>query len=119
MRKRAVVFDGDCDADLFMSLIGNCQLLIGVRLHALIFAAIMNVPIIGITYDPKIDRFLDSVGLKATASVTNIDGPKLALAAVKCLGRSITAKAQLERSMRDLRTKALMNADAALLLTTD
>jgi len=119
MRNRAVIFDGDCDADLFMSVIGNCQLLIGVRLHALIFAAIMNVPIIGITYDPKIDRFLDSVGLKAVAAVTNTDSAKLVAATTECLCNRIAVKAQLESSMRDLRKKALMNAEAALQLTTD
>lgn len=40
-----------------MSLIGNLDLLIGIRLHALIFAALMHVPFIGISYDPKIDSF--------------------------------------------------------------
>lgn len=47
-----------------MSLIGNLDLLIGIRLHALIFAALMHVPFIGISYDPKINSFLQAVNEK-------------------------------------------------------
>lgn len=54
-----------------MSIIGNMDVLVGVRLHSLIHAAIMGVKIIGISYDPKINAFLNSIGLKALS--TTID----------------------------------------------
>ena len=118
MQQRAVIFDGNCDADIYMSVIGNCQLLIGVRLHALIFAAIMNVPLVAITYDPKIVRFMDSLGLKVVASVDNITAVKITSAVEKCLVDSIDVKIQLKRSMAVLRKKALLNAEAAIRLTS-
>ena len=46
-----------------LSIIGNMDVLVGVRLHSMIYAAIMGVPIIGISYDPKCTAFLGSVGL--------------------------------------------------------
>ena len=49
-------------ADL-LSLTGQAHVLVGVRLHALIFASIMGVPALGIAYDPKIPSFTASVGL--------------------------------------------------------
>lgn len=51
-----------------LSIIGNMDLLAGVRLHSLIHAAIMGVKMIGISYDPKVNRFLSSIGLKAHSS---------------------------------------------------
>ncbi len=51
-----------------LSIIGNLDVLVGVRLHSLIYAAIMGVPMIGISYDPKCDAFLESVGCKALCS---------------------------------------------------
>ncbi|MGM9568341.1 MAG: polysaccharide pyruvyl transferase CsaB [Clostridia bacterium] len=49
-------------SDEILSIIGNLDCLVGVRLHSLIFAAIMEVPSIGISYDPKVDAFMDSIG---------------------------------------------------------
>lgn len=55
--------------DEMMSIIGNMDILVGVRLHSLIHAAIMGVPVIGISYDPKVNSFMKSLGLKAMCSI--------------------------------------------------
>ncbi len=55
--------------DEMLSIIGNMDILVGVRLHALIHAAIMEVPMIAISYDPKINSFMHSIDLKAMCSV--------------------------------------------------
>lgn len=52
-----------------LSIIGNMDILVGVRLHALIHAAIMNVPMIAVSYDPKINSFMHSIDMKAMCSV--------------------------------------------------
>ena len=44
-----------------LSIIGCMDVLVGVRLHSLIYAAIMGVPMIGVSYDPKVDSFLSSI----------------------------------------------------------
>ena len=38
-----------------ISILSECSLLIGMRLHALILSAVANIPMVGISYDPKID----------------------------------------------------------------
>jgi len=52
-----------------MSIIGNMDVLVGVRLHALIHAAIMDVSMIAVSYDPKINSFMNSIGMKAMCSI--------------------------------------------------
>ncbi len=52
-----------------LSIIGNMDVLVGVRLHSLIHAAIMEVPMIAVSYDPKINSFMHSVDMKAMCSV--------------------------------------------------
>ncbi len=52
-----------------LSVIGNMDILVGVRLHALIHAAIMDVPMIAISYDPKINSFMNSINMKAMSSI--------------------------------------------------
>jgi polysaccharide pyruvyl transferase WcaK-like protein len=52
------------------SMIEALDVLVGVRLHALIFSAVSGTPVVGISYDPKIDAFLKAVN---ESSVCNID----------------------------------------------
>lgn len=58
------IIRGKYDPKEILGIIKNSNLLIGVRLHSLIFALVAIVPFIGISYDPKIDGFLKSVGMK-------------------------------------------------------
>ena len=44
-----------------LSIIGCMDVLVGIRLHSLIYAAVMGVPMIGVSYDPKVDSFLASI----------------------------------------------------------
>jgi polysaccharide pyruvyl transferase CsaB len=51
--------------------VSRCDLLIGMRLHSLIYAASQSVPMVGISYDPKIDQFLARIGMKPAASTSS------------------------------------------------
>lgn len=47
----------------FLNLLDQSSFLIGMRLHSIIVATAANVPCIGINYDDKVHRFMNSVGL--------------------------------------------------------
>ncbi len=74
---RFFFLEGSFSAPELMSVMGCLDLLVGMRLHALIFAALMHVPLIGISYDPKIDNFLRSIGQEAVFPVSAFDAEKL------------------------------------------
>jgi polysaccharide pyruvyl transferase CsaB len=42
-----------------LSHIEQCDMLIGMRLHSLVFASVCSVPFIGINYDVKVNSFID------------------------------------------------------------
>ena len=71
-KESCIVLENMRSTNDFLSIIGNMDLLIGVRLHALVFAAVMNVPILGISYDPKIDRFLEGIQAKPVACMRTV-----------------------------------------------
>ncbi|MDE7218026.1 MAG: polysaccharide pyruvyl transferase CsaB [Oscillospiraceae bacterium] len=54
-----------------LSIIGCMDVLVGVRLHSLIYAAVMGVPMIGVSYDPKVESFLSSIQRPAHLTVEN------------------------------------------------
>lgn len=52
--------------------VGQCQALIGMRLHSLIYAAGRRVPLMGVSYDPKIDRFLERIQCQPSGSTATL-----------------------------------------------
>lgn len=62
-----------------------CDLLIGMRLHSLIYAAGQYVPMVGVSYDPKIDQFLNRLGMKAAFNTKQPDAQALAKETVSLL----------------------------------
>ena len=50
------------DSREFMQLVSDSDLLIGMRLHSLIFASAIGVPCIAISYDDKVRSYMSSIG---------------------------------------------------------
>ncbi len=63
------LLEGHYLSEDLLSAVGNLDILVGVRLHSLIYAAVMGVPMLGISYDPKIDSFLGALGLSPVSDV--------------------------------------------------
>ncbi|TFB19283.1 polysaccharide pyruvyl transferase CsaB [Filobacillus milosensis] len=61
MREDSLVAPHDLSMEEKIALIGESKLLVGMRLHALIFAAISETPFVALSYDPKIDSFASMV----------------------------------------------------------
>jgi polysaccharide pyruvyl transferase CsaB len=59
MKERSVVAPYDAEIDEKVAFIGASDLLFGMRLHALIFAAVTHTPFVALSYDPKIDSFAE------------------------------------------------------------
>jgi polysaccharide pyruvyl transferase CsaB len=56
---------------------GACQLVIGMRLHALIFAALSGVPFVAISRADKIANFVKICGLRTAGEMPNLDFNKI------------------------------------------
>ncbi len=110
----AVVLDGEFSTAELLSLVGNMDLLIAIRLHALIFAGVMGVPMVGVSYDPKIDRFLDSIGEASAADLENITVARM----MEEVRRKWQAREEFRQKnavlLLDLRRLAFRNAELAL-----
>jgi polysaccharide pyruvyl transferase CsaB len=66
--------------------VGRCDVLIGMRLHSLIYAAGRRVPLIGISYDPKIDQFLNRIQCRPVGATTTLKAEEVAAEIVHLLG---------------------------------
>ncbi|MGO4371674.1 polysaccharide pyruvyl transferase CsaB [Paenibacillus sp. MCAF20] len=61
--------------------VSRCDALLGMRLHALIYAAGQRIPMLGLSYDPKIDQFLNRLGLTPIGTTEQLDAEAFADAA--------------------------------------
>ncbi len=85
------------DSDTILALIGHMDAVISMRLHALVFASAMNVPVGGVVYDPKVSGFLDYIGQKNYVSLSELDAQKLIRLTDAALSNASTSIANTER----------------------
>ena len=115
MTQPCTVLDEEFTTREILSLVGCMDVLIGVRLHALIFAGVMNIPMVGISYDPKIERFLDSIGEKPLGNLGNVTADKIFDETQKKLSAQNSRDTNILRELGDL---ARMNAKLAVELAS-
>lgn len=108
----ATVLEMNCDTEQFLSLIGNFDLLIGMRLHALIFAAVMEVPFVAVSYDPKIDGFVKDIAGISAGKVKSLQAAQVVSAALRALRRKDGSRKLLGK----LRSQSMLNARQAFAL---
>ncbi|HWQ78341.1 MAG TPA: polysaccharide pyruvyl transferase CsaB [Anaerovoracaceae bacterium] len=94
-----------------LSIIGNMDILVGVRLHALIHAAIMDVPMIAVSYDPKINSFMYSIDMKAMCSVYDFRNDFFIEEFEKTVARADSIRTRVRRRIEVLIKKLDKNED--------
>lgn len=73
MEKQAFMLRGEYTPEEVLGIIGKLDILVAMRLHALIFAGIKEIPMIGLEYDPKVDAFLKMVQQRNAGKVEELD----------------------------------------------
>lgn len=63
--KSATILRGSYSPEVIASILAQCDLVLGMRLHSLIFAAKAGVPTVGVIYDPKVANLMASLGMGA------------------------------------------------------
>lgn len=120
MHHPAVVVRDRLLADRYLALVGQLDFLIGMRLHALIFAARQHVPLLGLAYDPKITGVLDYISQPCAGDPATIDADRLIAAVDRVMEHRPETRARLAERTEELTRLARRNAElVAQLLTAD
>ncbi len=113
MKQSPVIIERRLDFKEMLSLMAQTRMIMGMRLHFLIFGAILNIPMVGISYDPKVDRFLSLVDMPSGGSVDNLDYHRL----VGCIDGLEESRPQMRGKLASkvdlLRREAHRGADLA------
>lgn len=98
------------DPQLMLQEVSNCDVVIGMRLHSLIYAASQYVPPVGISYDPKIDQFMLRLNSETVGSTDALDGDKLAKTVANLLDQRSQWLKEHEEGITELKQEAKVPA---------
>ncbi len=71
MKNKSYVIKNKYDVDIIINVVKECSITICMRLHGVIFSAMTKVPVLGISYDPKVEHYVNK--LEQILLGTNLD----------------------------------------------
>lgn len=104
-----------CNASLLLLIASRARMVIGMRLHALIFAAACGVPAVALSYDPKVAAFMQQSGqADACYDMADVDPEPLTQLLSRTWAQRRERAAALQECLPELRVRAAKNAQVAL-----
>ena len=100
------ILTGESDCSIACGVIARSQLVVAMRLHALVFACSQDVPMVGISYDPKVSGFMDYAGDPHYLVLEELSGERLCSLIDQAL--------EQHQSTNNLRLRALAEENGAI-----
>jgi polysaccharide pyruvyl transferase WcaK-like protein len=96
--------------DEILGIISKTHVLLGMRLHSLIFAAVCGIPMIALNYTMKVNNFMNAIGEShAQTGVEETDTEKLVDMINKALDNKSNARNKIARRVRIVKRRELEN----------
>lgn len=113
MQRPPVLFEGNVPYYDIQAVIAACDLVVGMRYHSLVFAAMAGVPTVGLSYDQKNDNFLRLLEQQAIGTAQDLDATRLKEAVLDSLANRGAIAERYSKVMERLVPLAHQNAAIA------
>ncbi len=110
---RAVFVDKDLDVETIMGIVARSEAVFAVRLHMLLFGAVMGVPVLGVNYDPKVKSNIKELGIGECLEIDELTTEAGLRKADKFFGDIESIKEKMPPKIEERRKLAIQNANAA------
>ncbi len=114
MKSETYVLRENLTPQELLALFSRFDLVLAMRLHALIFAAVAGVPMLGIGYDGKVDALLARMGLQSAGKPGQLEAVELAGQAFERWQAGDNLRQTLREKSAGMREDALVWANTAL-----
>lgn len=116
-RQKSIAVTEGLTPDQIVTILRACRLVIGTRLHALVFASVARTPMVAISYGPKVEGFMRTLGLETqTLSFCRLDPNVLWTTINRVWNETGQMRSYLAQRVTELETLASANADRAAAL---
>ena len=99
-----------------IAILGSMEAVVAMRLHALILATCGHTPVVGISYDVKVESFIKDIGSSACIDLHNLTASKLCLQIDRILAGG---REQAKAAADALRAKETINIEAVRSLLSE
>lgn len=109
MTHRSEIVEAPISIQELMSTVGECDLLIGMRYHSVILAALTATPVVALAYDPKVSHLMSEMGLAGySLDIEALTAETIVAAADRAMeDESLTSR--LAAAVADHRARARLN----------
>ena len=75
--------------EVTIGILARMKTVVGIRLHSLMFSAGQGVPVIGLSYDPKVDGFLEFIGSRTCIPLAEATREKICPLIDECVSGAL------------------------------
>ena len=119
MKEPAVLLENPQTMDSIRGIVGLSAFTLAMRLHALIYAINLGVPVVGLVYDPKVKRLMESVNQPLYVSVEEATDDILIRYADELFENFESFAHQVKEAGRTAQSLAERNADLCMELLSN
>jgi len=116
MKRTPFILKNMYSAGNTLGIMKKLDMVLGMRLHALIYSVSLAVPVIGLIYDPKVQGFLEYVEQPSGGNVENLNLESLKGLIDEVWSNKAEISLQLKERNKLLKQKAYENAEIAIKL---
>lgn len=114
MKHKSCVIRKKPSVSEMLGIIAKTQMLIGMRLHALIFAASLKIPIVGMVYEPKVEGFMQYIDQVSAGKINSLEPESLKRLIDEVWNNRDSIKDNLDKNIAFLKDKSFENARIAM-----
>lgn len=96
MKNNAYIINRELTVPEMFSVLSEAEIVIGMRLHSLIYATTLEIPSLALVYDPKVSAFMESLGQPDVVNVEDFDLEN----AMEILSRIIEEREERKQRLR-------------------
>ncbi len=108
----ASVLEGDHSPEEVIEILSGCQMIVAMRLHAVIFAAIAGLAVLPLAYDPKVSVLAAALGIERFCLSLSTSSPEIEAALEQLWAERISAGERL--SIRAIEQRHLASRNAVI-----
>ncbi len=114
MKHPGFIIEKHLEFDEMFRLISTSEFVVGMRLHSLIYATALGIPVIALSYDPKVTAFMQSIHQPFCVDVEKLSKKELLNMLDSLMQDLPKLHDELIASLSELRKKSEENADYAI-----